>query len=191
MSQQNNAWPVHYKLSRLCLVCNKYHCGLTIFPVRICWMLLDEFGNVNVCCVSTGLATTNAAGVTVEIRGDVCIEFCEIAGLEGAVDASDRRGDLILIPRFGLEFVLLLTTGSGTDVGTLTLLGAFVVFCCEVCCICRKFCIPCSYRANSSIDISYNRKAIPQKKNKYFSLKSYWKIISSMVEIYSCLEVPL
>lgn len=94
-------------------------------------------GSVNVCEASKGLATTKAAGVTVEIRGAVCIELCEIVEVVDVVTTG--RGDLVLIPlRLGLALVF----DSGA--GELIMFGAFVDFRCVVCCICRKFCIPCS-----------------------------------------------
>lgn len=89
---------------------------------------------------SKGLATTRAAGVTVEIRGVVCIG---LGGTVGVDVVTAGRGDLVLIP-LRLALLLLLFDSAGEE---LTLLGAFNMrgLTCEVCCTCRKLCIPCSY----------------------------------------------
>jgi len=65
------------------------------------------------------LATTKAAGVTVEIRGAVCIGLCEIMGADTVIIG---RGDLTLIPPCLGLVILLLDSGSEE----LTLVGTFV-----------------------------------------------------------------
>lgn len=82
-----------------------------------------------------GLATTRAAGVTVGIRGVVCIVLCAIVGVDVVVTG---RGDLVLIP---LRLVVLLFDSATEELALLGVFGALAALeafeaglTCEVCC---------------------------------------------------------